>query len=236
MLWIPVASWPRDPQVFRDVLDRCTMIADPRRFCKASAKTLGVAGVGVTLLDGARLFGQVGASDEIAVGLEWAEFALGEGPRAGAATSRRPVIDPDMVYAECRYPLFAPAARALGANAIFTFPFCSDASVIGTLSLYNDAPGDLSRVQLGRASMLAEAALAMIRAMVSPCSPAEVPDRLSHVGRDREGVHQATGMISAQLHVSMADALGALRARSWAANKPLSEISTAVIERRLRLD
>lgn len=212
------------------------MIADPRLFCRASAKLLGVTGVGVTLLDGARLFGQVGASDDIAVGLEWAEFALGEGPRAVAATSGRPVIDSDMVYAECRYPLFAPAARALGANAIFTLPICSDSSVIGTLSLYNDAPGNLSRAQLARASMLAETAHAMIRAMASTCSPADVPDRLSHVGRDREGVHQATGMISAQLHVSMADALGALRARAWAANEPLSEVSTAVIERRLRLD
>ncbi|MHB1782744.1 MAG: GAF and ANTAR domain-containing protein [Acidimicrobiales bacterium] len=220
-----------------DALDRDMLIVPSRRrFCRTSSEILGVTGVGVTLLDGARLFGQIGASDDIAVGLEWAEFALGEGPRALAAASGRPVLDPDMVEAECRYPLFAPAARALGANAIFTFPICSASSVIGTLSFYNDASGDLSGDQLVRASLLAKTALALIRAAMSSCSDGEVPDELAHVGKDRNSVHQATGMISAQLHLSMADALGALRAHAWATNEPLAEVSAAVIERRLRLD
>lgn len=220
-----------------DVLDRDMMIVPgPRRFCRTSSEILKVTGVGLTLLDGSRLFGQVGASDDIAVGLEWAEFALGEGPRAVAAVTREPVLDPDMVDAVDRYPLFAPVARALGANAIFTFPVGSTSSVIATLSLHNDASADLSRDQLVRASLLARTAFAIIRVAMSTCADGEIPDELSHVGKDRDGVHQATGMISAQLDVSMADALGALRAHAWATNEPLAEVSAAVIERRLRLD
>lgn len=213
-----------------------TVVPAARRFCETSAEILGVTGVGVTLLHGAHLFGQVGASDEIAVGLEWAEFALGEGPRALAAASGRAVLDPDMVDAQCRYPLFAVAARTLGAHAIFTLPICSVSTVIGTLSLYNAAPGDLSSDQLLHGSMLAETARQVIVAAMSTCRSGEVPDELAHVGEDRYVVHQATGMISAQLQVSMPDALEALRARAWAAGESLARVSAAVIERRLRLD
>lgn len=197
---------------------------------------LGVTGVGLTLLDGARLLGQVGASDGVAVALERTELSLGEGPRAAVAASRRLVLEPDMDAAAGRYPLFAPAARALGAGAIFTIPICSGMSVIGSLSLYNDTPGDLSRGQLVRGSMLAKGALVMISSMMSTCSGDVIPDELSHVGRDRERVHQATGLVSAQLHVSMSEALGALRARAWATNNSLFETSIAVVEGRIRLD
>lgn len=211
------------------------MIADPLRFCRTSSVILGVTGVGVTLLEGARLFGQFGASDDTAVGLEWAEFSLGEGPRAVVAMSGAPVLEPSMSSAQRRYPLFGPAARLLGANAIFTFPLRGDRSVIGTLSLYNDTPGDLSCDQLTGASMLADIAVTLILAAGGRGNASGIPYDLLHVGRDRDGVHRATGMVADQLNVSMPDALAALRAHAWATNQSLSEICTAVIERRLRL-
>jgi len=216
-------------------LDRYLVIADPRLFCRTTSEVLGVTGVGVTLLGGARLVGQIGASDDVAVGLEWAEFALGEGPRAVAASSGSPVLEGDMTDAERRYPIFAPAARRLGANATFTFPIAMAGSVFATLSLYNAVSGDLSDVQVMCASLLADVALPMLLASTTTDGAGDIPDGLSYVGIDRQDVHIATGFVSNQLHISIADALGALRARAWAANQPLSEVCAAVIERRTRL-
>lgn len=212
------------------------MIADPGGFCKASKEALGVGGVGVTLLRGGHLYGQIGASDDVAVGLEWTEFSLGEGPRAAAALGGAPVLDADISAAEPRYPLFAPAARLIGAKAIFTFPIASGPSMVGALSLYNRESGNLSRRQFVGASMLADLALFIILASAAKAPAGELPNELSHVGRDRLRVHQATGVIAEQLHISVADALSALRARAWETSRSLTEISTAVIERRLRLE
>ena len=150
-----------------DVMDLRALVADPCLFCRTSAEILGVSGVGLTLLDGVHLYGQLAASDDIAVGLEWTEFALGEGPRATAARTGSAVLEGDITAAEDRYPLFAQAARLLGANAIFIFPVGSSLSVIATLSLYNCTSGDLSRAQFVAASMLVAAAAPMILSATS---------------------------------------------------------------------
>ena len=49
----------------------------------------------------------------------------------------------------------------------------------------------------------------------------------------RPDVHQATGMISVQLEVSLAEALVRLRARAHAEDRPVAEIAADVLTRRL---
>src|SRR5207302_40767 len=49
-------------------------------------------------------------------------------------------------------------------------------------------------------------------------------------------VHQATGMISAQLDVGVDEAFTLLRARAFADRKPLAELAADVVARRLRFD
>jgi hypothetical protein len=51
---------------------------------------------------------------------------------------------------------------------------------------------------------------------------------------DRSEVHQATGMISVQSGVSLADALLILRARSFAAERPLDAVARDVVDRVIR--
>ena len=50
----------------------------------------------------------------------------------------------------------------------------------------------------------------------------------------RAGVHQATGMISVQLNVSLAEALVRLRAHAYAQERPIAEVAADVVTRRLR--
>ena len=47
-------------------------------------------------------------------------------------------------------------------------------------------------------------------------------------------VHQAAGMVSAQLDVSVAEALIRLRAHAFANDRPLTDVAQDVVARRLR--
>ncbi|WP_309114620.1 ANTAR domain-containing protein [Saccharothrix sp.] len=49
-------------------------------------------------------------------------------------------------------------------------------------------------------------------------------------------VHQATGMVAAQLGVGMADAFAHLRARAFAEQRPLGDLAADVVARRRRFD
>ena len=58
---------------------------------------------------------------------------------------------------------------------------------------------------------------------------------LETLGGTRTEIHQATGMVSAQLEVSAADALVRLRAHAYAEGRTLSDVAADVLGRRLRL-
>jgi hypothetical protein len=49
-------------------------------------------------------------------------------------------------------------------------------------------------------------------------------------------VHQASGMVAAQLEVSVAQALIRLRAYAFGNDRPLTEVAKDVVARRLRFD
>jgi hypothetical protein len=49
-------------------------------------------------------------------------------------------------------------------------------------------------------------------------------------------VHQATGMITIQLGISLAEALLRLRAHAYASGRAVSAIAADVVDRRLRFD
>ena len=65
--------------------------------------------------------------------------------------------------------------------------------------------------------------------------PSDGPDgdRPSWEGIDRAEVHQATGMILAQLDIPAADAFVRLRAHAFAHQRPLAEVAADVVMRRL---
>jgi hypothetical protein len=51
----------------------------------------------------------------------------------------------------------------------------------------------------------------------------------------RAAVHQATGMLAAQLHISIEDAFALLRSHAFATGLELTDVAAAVVERRLDL-
>ena len=59
---------------------------------------------------------------------------------------------------------------------------------------------------------------------------------LATVGADRIVIHQATGMIAAQLDDTMSNALARLRAAAFASGRSMYDIAQDVVERRVRFD
>jgi AmiR/NasT family two-component response regulator len=49
-------------------------------------------------------------------------------------------------------------------------------------------------------------------------------------------VHQATGMIAAQLNVGVAEALVRLRANAFATDRPIDQVATEVVTGRRRFE
>ena len=59
---------------------------------------------------------------------------------------------------------------------------------------------------------------------------------LLDMGADRIVIHQATGMIAAQLNDTTSNALARLRAAAFASGRPMYDIAQDVVERRMRFD
>jgi len=69
----------------------------------------------------------------------------------------------------------------------------------------------------------------------APAGP-DLAELLAAGGTDRIVIHQATGMIAAQLDDTVANALARLRAAASASGRPVYDVAQDVVERRVRFD
>jgi len=99
------------------------------------------------------------------------------------------------------------------------------------LDLYRRAPGALSPTQMRDALSAADAATLILLGLRSDPGDEQAWDRS---WGNRAEVHQATGMVVAQLGISAADALARLRAHAFAEQRLLGEVARDVVARRLR--
>jgi hypothetical protein len=177
------------------------------------------------------------ASNAIAEELEELQFLLGEGPGLDAAAGPGPVLVADLAGpdAQARWPVFAPAAVERGLRAMFAFPVAAGAALVGVLDPYRCDPGSLDQRELADALVFADAVLLLAldsRGGISPDLSELLDTQLS---ARRAHVHQATGMVAAQLEVSVTDALAALRAYGFTRGRPLGDVAADVLGRRIRL-
>jgi hypothetical protein len=207
----------------------------PARLCAECLSALSVSGAGVALMTADGPSGVVlAATDGRARQLEELQFALGEGPCVEASGGGRPVLEPDLVAAgPARWPRFGAAVLAAGVRAIFAFPLRVGAIRVGVLDLYRDTPGHLTILELADAAAFAEAATVVVLHLQDHDSAdAALAGPIDNLAE----VHQATGMITIQLGVSLAEALLRLRAHAYASGRTVSAIAADVVNRRMFFD
>ena len=209
----------------------------PSALCGVCSRTLPMTGVAIVLQSTAGLDRIVAATDGLAATVEELQFDLGEGPGVDALRQEGPVLRSDLRTAAVRWPVFAPAAAAVGVAAAFAFPLQVGGIRLGVLDLYRDTTGGPLNGVLSEALAFADAATAVLLHLQAMGHPgAALHPALTGLTADRVEIHQATGMISAQAQVTLVDALLLLRARAYSTNTTMLAMSREVLGRRVRFD
>jgi hypothetical protein len=220
-----------------------------RRGGRVAAADACVAAVAAVRVTGAWLIagdGEAGhvmwATDEVSELLAELQLTLGEGPGPDAWARGGPVLasdldDPGFVR---RWPVFAPAAGQAGAAAVFVFPLQVGAIQAGVMGLYRDRPGPLSGPELGDALVFADTAtLLLLEAQNQAAGEATAGSgpggQPAGLAVHRAEIDQATGMLTEQLGVGIAEAFIRLRAYAYAHDRRLSDLARDIVARRLRL-
>jgi len=147
------------------------------------------------------------------------------------------VLEPDLDEPSTpRWPAFAGPAVEAGVRAIFGFPLHVGAVRLGALNLYRDRPGPLSDDQHADALVMADVAAQALLLLQAEAPPGELAAELESGADFHFAVHQASGMVAAQLDVSVGEALIRLRAHAFGNDRALAGVSEDVVARRLRFD
>lgn len=206
--------------------------------CAPFLDVLPIDGAGIATLG--HPFGSetVCASNQLVARLDELQIDLGEGPCWQAQATRRPVLTSDTRdSSRDAWPVFAEAIQDDNVGALYAFPLIIGPLSIGAIDLYSVRTGGLSEKQVADATELASiAARQVLRCTLSDCEFRSRDDAGDAVTEySRRVVHQATGMVLAQLNVPAADALLIIRGHAFADNRPVRDIATEIVERKLDL-
>jgi GAF domain-containing protein len=207
------------------------------RLCEVCVELTGMSGAGIMLMHGDVPQGSVCTSNRVSMTIEELQYALGEGPCVDAYNSGRPVLEPDLAAPGTpRWPAFSGPALDAGVRAVFGFPLHVGAVRLGALNLYCDRPGPLTGEQHADALVAADVATHAVLALQANAPPGQLAVELEAGSDFGLVVHQASGMVAAQLEVSVGQALIRLRAYSFGNDRPLTDVARDVVARTLRFD
>jgi len=187
--------------------------------CAAAIAAVEVTGAWLSAASGDGAGHLMWVTDEVSEQLAELQLTLGEGPCWDASASGGPVLASDLATGDVarRWPVFAPSARQAGAAAIFAFPLQVGAIRAGVMGLYRERPGPLSAFQLGDALIFADTATLLLLDAQDQAAGGLGPQTGSSgqpadLAMHRAEIDQATGMLTEQLGISIADAFVRLRA------------------------
>src|SRR5690554_3613840 len=177
----------------------------------------------------------VSASDEVAARIMEFQLDAGEGPGWEAHRIQAPVIVTSLVKeSSVRWPAFTQAVSGFPVRSVYSLPLAIGALSIGAVDLYAGTEHPLPPTAIEKAAKLAaETAIILweeaVRRHGLPVDTGDGPF-------SRREVHQATGMVIAQLRIPATEALLRIRAHAFASGRSVREISADIIARRLTLE
>jgi hypothetical protein len=181
--------------------------------------------------------GTLCTTGEVSHLIEELQYTLGEGPCVDACRQDRVVSEPNLAEPRARrWCAFTPPAVQAGVRAVFGFPLRVGTVRLGALNFYRDRPGPLSSGQHADALVLADVAARWVLEAQAGAPPDTVAQELE-VGADFHFVvHNAAGIVSVQLDVSITEALIRLRGYAFSHDRLLADVAEDVIARTLRLE
>lgn len=202
------------------------------RLCSRAVSDAGVTSCGVTMVVDSGQSVTAHATDASAHAVEDMQHTIGEGPGVEASHGGVAVLVPDLRdhtdASLLRWPTFASEATRAGIEATFAFPLMIGNTLIGAVSLYRNAPGALTSVQLSQTLVSADSIAHSLT---------DRGDGLPPVGAlaDPMRVHQAAGMAMVQLRVPIHEALMRMRAVAFGEGTSVDALAAEIVARRRRL-
>lgn len=207
----------------------------PVRLCAACVVALPVQRAGIATHAPGVGLEVLAASDEIAERVEWAQVMVGEGPGLDAIFSGGPVSVPNLALSE-RWPVFLSEIADSGVGAIYALPLQMGAIKVGVLDLYCDKPTQLGAHDFADAVAVSDLVTAIL---LTVGRDGRITDSLGPWWDQPLGtreVHQATGMIVAQLGIDARSAYARLQAFAYSSGRLLADVAHDVVVRLLRFD
>lgn len=207
------------------------------RLCAVGAEVTGTDGAGIMLMSGDVPRGSVCTTGKVSALIEELQYSLGEGPCVDAYNQDRPVLEPDLADpATPRWLAFRGPALDAGVRAVFGFPLRVGAVHLGALNLYRDRRGPLTDDEHADALVMADVAARAVLVLQADAPLGTLAVALDASADFHYVVHQAAGMVAAQLDVGVAEALARLRAHAFGNDRPLTAVARDVVARALRFD
>jgi hypothetical protein len=219
---------------FDDAMDTLERESDqPERYCEAFLAVFPVGGAAVSTIGQVLGSETLAATDSIAARLDELQFDLGEGPCWDAMRSANPVLVPTIrSTGPARWPAFTESVVKDGVISVFAFPLGVGPLRFGAVDLYSAAPVSLSDEQAEQAGRMADVVSRHVlrRALTS----IGVEDGEAVSAYSRRLVHQASGVVLAQIDVSADDARLVIQGQAFASSRPMMDVAQDIIDGRVR--
>ena len=201
------------------------------RLTEAMRRMLRADGVAITVgyLSDNRI--TLCASDDVAGTLESLQEVTGEGPGYEAARNGVMVVAELDGDADERWPLLTQTLEEkYGPLRVYAVPVHAGGALGGVATLYTSLQGSLAEPP-ERVTFLAN----VVGAALVSDAPAHSDAHLeaSEGWSSRSLVHQATGMVMAQVRVTPEDALAILRGHAYALASDLNDVAERVVDRKI---
>lgn len=197
--------------------------------CRTAVTIIGVDGAGLSVHT-RKHRGPVCAHGDFAALGEDLQFSVGEGPGFDAFEAGEPIEVADIAASE-RAPWlsFSEQLADAGAGSLASFPLRIGGARFGALTLYRSGRGGLSADQVADSYVIAQLAAHVLVAEQAQIGSALVFSD-TEVGFARMAqIHQATGMVMAQLSVGAEDALARLRGAAFAAQRSVRDLAEDIV-------
>ncbi|HYI50454.1 MAG TPA: GAF and ANTAR domain-containing protein [Microbacterium sp.] len=205
----------------------------PERYCEAFLSVFPITGAAVSTIGEVLGSETLAASDAQSARIDELQFDLGEGPCWDAMRSALPVLAPAIrTTGPKKWPAFAQSVIREGVSSLFAFPLTVGPVRFGAIDLYSAAPVRLSDTQTKQAGAMAE----MVSRHV-------LRRALTSIGEDPEAgisaysrrlIHQASGVVLAQIDVSADDARLVIQGQAFAVGKSMMDVAQEILDGRLR--
>lgn len=195
------------------------------RLCEAARRLLGADGAALTMVSpsGALV---VAATDELSRQLEDLQQVVGQGPSRDAYLHRSTQMADFAVSDDHRWSLMFEHSRHLEFDGkLVVVPLCPSEVIIGLLSARG--PADTFFVHPGVSEFIGSViGTALLREPEMELSSTA----FTHAWSSRAQIHQATGMVMAQVGIPAQDALALIRAHAFVDGLELFEVARLIIE------